>query len=80
MAMVPRAMASAERTMDLFLMFFMVQATVSCTRSITLRIKPPPFQFGSAGWTSPFVLVQRTCKVSAPDWGAAISVLHWRKL
>src|SRR6516162_10658539 len=42
-------------------------------------MKPPPFQFGSAGWTSPFVLVQRTCKASVPDCGAMISVLHWRK-
>src|SRR6516162_6158444 len=48
--------------------------------SITLRIKPPPFQFGSAGWTSPFVLVQRTCRVIDPDGGAVICVLHWRKL
>src|SRR6516162_480672 len=48
--------------------------------SITLRIKPPPFQFGSAGWTSPFVLVQRTCKLNIPDCGAATWVLHWRKL
>src|SRR5260370_1032951 len=43
-------------------------------------MKPPPFQFGSAGWTSPFVLVQRTCRVSVPDRGAVIRLLHWRKL
>src|SRR6516165_9098137 len=47
--------------------------------SITLRIKPPPFQFGSAGWISPFVLVQRTCKLNIPDCGAMICALHWRK-
>src|SRR5260370_15611209 len=47
---------------------------------MTWRIKPPPLQLGSAGWTSPFVLVQRTCKVGVPDWGAVICVLHWRKL
>ena len=79
-AMVPLAMATADMATDFLLLFFMVQATVSCTRSITLRMKPPPFQFGSAGWTSPFVLVQRTCKDSVPDWGAVICVLHWRKL
>src|ERR1700692_4922660 len=49
-------------------------------RSITLRMKPAPFQFGSAGWTSPLVLVQRTCKGTFPDCGIAICELHWRKL
>src|SRR6516164_11556051 len=42
-------------------------------------MKPPPFQFGSAGCTSPFVLVQRTCNLKIPDCGAVICVLHWRK-
>ena len=43
-------------------------------------MKPPAFQFGSAGWTSLFVLVQRTCRASVPDGGTVNCVLHWRKL
>src|SRR6266481_8742705 len=43
-------------------------------------MKPPPFQFGSVGWISPFELVQRTSSASVPDGGAVICVLHWRKL
>src|ERR1700756_15870 len=43
-------------------------------------MKPAAFQFGSAGCTSPFVLVHRTSRVSVPDCGAVICVFHWRKL
>lgn len=55
------------------------QATTSRTLSITLRMNPPGFQFGSAGCASPLTLVQRASSVSVPDDGAATSALQRRK-
>src|SRR5579872_5383973 len=55
------------------------QALTRRTLSVALRIKPPAFQFGSAGCVSPFALVQRACRVNVPDEGTPISAFHWRK-
>src|SRR3984957_9888737 len=71
----PCVRASNDRFMDLRL-FFLRQATASCTLSTTLRMKPPPYQFGSIGCASPLALVQRAFSVSAPDDGARTSALH----
>src|ERR1700747_991163 len=46
---------------------------------MTLRMKPPPFQFGSAGCASPLALVQRASSVIVPGDGAETSALHRRK-
>src|SRR5271169_1551218 len=60
-------------------LLFPRQATTSRTLSMTLRMKPPPFQFGSAGCASPLALVQRALSVNAPNGGPATCALHWRK-
>jgi hypothetical protein len=78
----PTAAIAASALSDRFMngkLLFPRQATTSPTLSITLRIKPPPFQFGSYGWASPLALVQRALSVNVPEDGAATSVLHWRK-
>src|SRR5271166_2646340 len=48
--------------------------------SITLRMKPALFQFGWSGWTTPFVLVQRTIRLSLPDAGAVTLAFQRLKL
>ena len=58
----------------------LLQAGWSVTRSITLRMKPAPFQLGSIGCATCLVLVQRTRAVSVPEGGAASSAFHCRKL
>ena len=46
---------------------------------MTLRMKPPGFQFGPSGCAAPLLLVQRTMSVLAALGGGATCASHWRK-
>src|SRR5215471_9062173 len=55
-------------------------ATVTAVDSMTFRMKPDGFQFGSAGCASPSALVQQTISVRSPFAAGVKFVCHCRKL